>query len=143
MNSLSLLIYGISTLLQFTTFLIVAIGAVAIIFAFSMMFIIFAHDEYSSVKKSTGETAAKYAKRSFVAAALFAFLLVFLPSEKFLVLIAASEVGEMALKQPAVQNAMGAIGGLSSDATNLLKLYIENETEKLVDEMKPKEKTNN
>jgi hypothetical protein len=139
MNSLSLIIYGISTLLQLTVFLqgVIAMTIVAAVLCL-LIFLYLAMEGADTLKEFA--TPLKWFKRTIITGAVAAFLLVFLPNQKFLVLIAASEVGEMAMNQPAVQNAVGQIAGLSADATNLLKLYIESETKKFMEEMKPSEK---
>jgi uncharacterized membrane protein len=135
MNSLSLLLYGISTLLQLQNFLIVVIFAlIAFTVIFGFLYAVAADNDDDTTKQAT------WLKRTLTATFIAGFMLVFLPSQKFLVLIAASEVGEMAYNQPAVQNSLNQLGGLSSDAVNLLKLYIESESKKFLEEMKPSEK---
>jgi len=55
--------------------------------------------------------------------------------KKYMIMIAASEVGEMVVESEAVQSAAGEIGDLSRSTMGLLKKYIEVETLKIQEEI--------
>lgn len=55
--------------------------------------------------------------------------------QKYIVMIAASQVGEMALNSETAKTFSNQLGGVSSDATKLLQTYIKSETLKLQEDM--------
>lgn len=65
-----------------------------------------------------------------------------IPEHQYLIMIAASEVGEHVIQTETAQNAIKDVTGLSSEATDLLREYIQLETVKIreqLEELKAKQ----
>lgn len=147
MNSLSLLIYAVELITNVgtlaTTLLVISI----IVFLFTCLcwFIVqnfhrdHVYDQWNAIWRWIIQNA-------FWTAILMTLLVVFVPSRQTTIMIAASEVAEIVIKTEeakevmnGAKGAMKDVAGLSTDAVGLLKTYIQMETKKLADELKPKE----
>lgn len=70
-----------------------------------------------------------------VAFLVTSFFNMVVPKKEYMILAASSEIGEMVINSEAVQAVNTEIGGLSKDAIDLLKTYIQVETNKFKDEI--------
>jgi hypothetical protein len=142
-NTLSLLIYGISTLGNLANFL-VAIGIMGGVgFVVLGIVCLYNLDSNTNTKKEVDDFRAevypsikKWMKRCVYGFLASLVISVFVPEQKYLIMIAASEVGGMAINQQLVKDAGNQLSGLSGDAVELLKTYIQGETKTLKDAVK-------
>ena len=149
MNSLSFLIYKISVLISLK-YLLTAIIVVSILLigisAFATL-ISFATGSYTTREQLEGfkpfrSNIAYYIKRVIAVFSIALIVNIFVPEQKYLILIAASEVGEAVVKSEAVQSAGGEIAGLSKDSVTLLRMYIQQQISEFEKESKNDLRTN-
>lgn len=153
MNSLSILIYivGVAEKIEQN------IGGAGLISA--ILVVLFAIFYCVAVANSVGnseyyqsdrELAARFIpslksglRWSIVLAVVLSLMNFFFPTKQTMIMIAASEVSEKIITSEAAQNALNQVGGVSSDAMNLLKSYIAKEqaeiAKELADTIAPKE----
>lgn len=88
--------------------------------------------EAASALTPIATRAFKTASYSLVFCLVLNFLF---PTKQTMILIAASEVSETVIKSETAQKALSEVGGVSSDAVNLLKSYIAQEQAEIAKQM--------
>lgn len=77
-------------------------------------------------------------KRSIVAVIILSIINIIAIDKKYMIMIAASEVGEMIVQSETVKNAATDLSKLSNETTDLLSAYMKVETNKLKKELEQK-----
>lgn len=77
----------------------------------------------------------KILKSSIITFSVAILLNAVMVDKEYLIMIAASEVGERVMTSETAQKMGQQVTGLSGDATDLLRVYIQNETKKIEKEM--------
>lgn len=148
MNSLSLLIYAVELIANIGTLAtsLLVIGIIVFLFTSLCWFIIQNCKGEHGYEQWNG-IWSWFIPRAFAAIVIATLLLVFIPNRQTTIMIAASEVAEVVVKTEEAKEVMAGakgalkeVSGLSSDAVGLLKQYIQNETQKLVEEATPPKK---
>lgn len=120
-------------------FLIAAIGIYGLNFLTA-----WSDENISGFRDKFSPYAIKFMKYPAIVFCIGVFLMAVVPKKEYMIMVAASEVGEMVVKSETIQSASTELGGLSKDAISLLRTYISVETEKLVSEQSAtKESKNN
>jgi hypothetical protein len=144
MNTLSLLILAIGFLENVGAFLtggliLTGLGAFVFIFACGVIYADFSYCNAEERKRNqeTRKSLKSYTKWCVAGFVVCAMLNVFVIDKNYIVMIAASEIGELAIKSDGGKQ----LTGLSSDAIDLLKVYVDSEKENLIKTMKDKAET--
>lgn len=137
MNGLSILIYVVGLAEKVEMLLPNFFPGILMVMGLSGFGYLAAKFNEDTFKEFSG--IAPIAARAFKTASYslaFCLVLNFLfPTKQTMILIAASEVSETVIKSETAQKALSEVGGVSSDAVNLLKSYIAQEQAEIAKQM--------